>query len=1190
MEFIARAEMDAAVATVESQRAEAEEVASKAMEEARRASAEIGTLRDELLKLQNELATLKSMSQADKSPERSTPGAKQTGSGTPKSTRCDALAEAQEVTPEQLSALVAALGLDPIGGGCESEVQAFAASVATVLARLQVQQDGGSAVGAAGAGSLLAAADPTAIAACRLADGGAALFGLAAAKARQARALEERAAAVQTAAKDIGTFTFGSDQDFKGGLQDMIGLPMGLDEQQWLQHMEAEHCGVDPGDAASTRWGASARPWTTGNYSLETTPQKEWRWVVRREWDQDAAEVPGGFEKVDGGGLREVAKLRRQAVALDALHDDAPARIYAMLEALLKGLGRPLALTVEDLTAAYQKLDLNKAELAGLRLYTGPMFEFYNTALRAKGGAVPWGNRYPMLAGQDTGGRFVTTCHAINSGLLKLSALTPVLSVFRGAAGMKLPARLEVPDRFGGRLGIEYGFMSTTTDKAVAMNYGEDTWSGHGLSHVLEVQMDSLNRGALLQWLSQYPAECEVLFGSLTGLEKLNEAAILPPGGGTIRQLFFRPTTNQRVVLIEELVARRKTMHLASLDNLRLELTGTPPELLDLLDVVREEAAVTDAATYNDDSFYKARVAGAVDLKGMLLRLQAELAEVTGGEPQAAAAPAAVAGSTLFELLGGEAHRTGCVNPGLCAVCALSPALELAPPTFAPGATEAEKRTALFACLEVGERNGILGRAALARAHAVLGPTGEPLGDADWAAACAKCGADPAAGIPLAAAESLWRDQTADRLRHRIARTALLHRLCGSPKVHPAALAAVAVLAEYEPAAAGAALNARRRVLGDGHPATLESVHAVAERKKAAGVYAVAAGLFEEAAAGRQRLLGPTDQTTLVSVAAAGDAWRKAGEHAASEAHLRAGLEARRRVLGDVHEDTLGSISDLASLYRDMERFAEAEPLHLEAVAGRRRVLGGEDPRTLAVMNELGRLYNDMGQYGNAEPLWKEVLAARRRVLGDAHRETLVSINHLALLYHGTRRHAEAEPLYEESLAAKRRVLGADHPETLISLSSLALLYMATGRHAEAEPLYVEALAARRRVLGDAHPETLSSINNLVMLYKRTGRQAEAEPLCEECLAARRRVLGDAHPRTLAFMYNLAGLYEATGRYGEAAALFEEELRGQLGRGDLKEAEPSAGNLLRILKANGMATTALEVLCEAHGCPCKMPL
>ena len=30
-------------------------------------------------------------------------------------------------------------------------------------------------------------------------------------------------------------------------------------------------------------------------------------------------------------------------------------------------------------------------------------------------------------------------------------------------------------------------------------------------------------------------------------------------------------------------------------------------------------------------------------------------------------------GSTLFELLGGPAHHAGCVNHGLCAVCALAP-------------------------------------------------------------------------------------------------------------------------------------------------------------------------------------------------------------------------------------------------------------------------------------------------------------------------------------------------------------------------------------------------------------------------------------------------------------------------------------------------------------------------------------
>jgi hypothetical protein len=75
---------------------------------------------------------------------------------------------------------------------------------------------------------------------------------------------------------------------------------------------------------------------------------------------------------------------------------------------------------------------------------------------------------------------------------------------------MKMPDQIENASKFGARLGIEYGFMSTTTDKAIAVHYGQDTWSGHGLSYVLQFEMDSLNRGALIQWLSQYPGEAEV--------------------------------------------------------------------------------------------------------------------------------------------------------------------------------------------------------------------------------------------------------------------------------------------------------------------------------------------------------------------------------------------------------------------------------------------------------------------------------------------------------------------------------------------------------------------------------------------------------------------------------------------------------------------------------------------------------
>ena len=52
--------------------------------------------------------------------------------------------------------------------------------------------------------------------------------------------------------------------------------------------------------------------------------------------------------------------------------------------------------------------------------------------------------------------------------------------------------------------------MSTTTNKEVAIKYSKDWDAERDLSYVMQFSMDSINRGALIKWLSQYPSEAEV--------------------------------------------------------------------------------------------------------------------------------------------------------------------------------------------------------------------------------------------------------------------------------------------------------------------------------------------------------------------------------------------------------------------------------------------------------------------------------------------------------------------------------------------------------------------------------------------------------------------------------------------------------------------------------------------------------
>jgi len=310
------------------------------------------------------------------------------------------------------------------------------------------------------------------------------------------------------------------------------------------------------------------------------------------------------------------------------------------------------------------------------------------------------------------------------------------------------------------------------------------------------------------------------------------------------------------------------------------------------------------------------------------------------------------------------------------------------------------------------------------------------------------------------------------------------------------------------------------------------------------GLYPQAELLLEQALAERKRVLGDDHPDTLNSMNNLALLYQYQGRYAEAEPLYLETLETRQRVFGDDHPDTLASMNNLALLYWKQGRYEEAEPLYLEALKTQKRVLGDDHPLTLGSTNNLANLYSDQGRYDEAGPLYRENLEATKRVRGADHPETLKAMNNLANLYGYQGRYAEAEPLFLETLAIKIRVLGDDHPSTLWSMNNLAILYRYQGRHAEAEPLYLETLETRKRVLGDDHPDTLASMNGLAILYKTQGRHDQAEPLYLETLVTRRRVLGDDHPRTLESINNLAMLYESQGRYAEAEPLHLENLEG----------------------------------------------
>jgi hypothetical protein len=103
------------------------------------------------------------------------------------------------------------------------------------------------------------------------------------------------------------------------------------------------------------------------------------------------------------------------------------------------------------------------------------------------------------------GNRYTTTIHTLISAVMKLSRTTRVpdgRKVSRGLGGMVLDAKWFRPDKRNTRGGVELGFLSTTMNRKTALEYS-GVKKGRGI--VLDIDVGSIDNGAQLDFLSQYP-------------------------------------------------------------------------------------------------------------------------------------------------------------------------------------------------------------------------------------------------------------------------------------------------------------------------------------------------------------------------------------------------------------------------------------------------------------------------------------------------------------------------------------------------------------------------------------------------------------------------------------------------------------------------------------------------------------
>jgi hypothetical protein len=233
---------------------------------------------------------------------------------------------------------------------------------------------------------------------------------------------------------------------------------------------------------------------------------------------------------------------------------------------------------------------LTREEIIAIVMYTGPVFVLYNAVLR----------RFPpniYSEFKDSGNLFPTTIFVLVSAISKLSRcmnIAPGTLLYRGLGGtMQFPDRFTRPDptcTTPHALGyLEFGFMSTTADRSVAVQYS-GVKEGKPKAGILQLQPNSVDRGADISEFSQYPGEKEFLILPYSFVQgEGRQRTEVDENGGVLTIVPVRVNINLKTETVEELKERKKRMHLVSaravVEEVRYELQqwASSKEALDRL-------------------------------------------------------------------------------------------------------------------------------------------------------------------------------------------------------------------------------------------------------------------------------------------------------------------------------------------------------------------------------------------------------------------------------------------------------------------------------------------------------------------------------------------------------------------------------------------------------------------------------
>jgi len=189
------------------------------------------------------------------------------------------------------------------------------------------------------------------------------------------------------------------------------------------------------------------------------------------------------------------------------------------------------------------------------------MFVVYNGILRRFPKEL-----YDVFAKSDN--RFSTTIFVLVSAVQKLSRCMNIpagMMLYRGLGGtLELPDSFTTADENGCKGYCEFGFMSTTADRKVAVQYS-GVKDKKPQASIMEIRPNAVDRGADVSDFSQYPGEKEFLFVPMSYVQGQGRCRVeVGPGGGVLKVISVGVNINLKTETVEQLTSKKRSMHIVA--------------------------------------------------------------------------------------------------------------------------------------------------------------------------------------------------------------------------------------------------------------------------------------------------------------------------------------------------------------------------------------------------------------------------------------------------------------------------------------------------------------------------------------------------------------------------------------------------------------------------------------------------